>query len=122
MWRKLVDRFGKKVPPAPSSDDPKINEDWGAGDIAECIVSVPWLCAASMLPMPGPKKGERYRVLSVELCGVRVDGSKRWFLHLSGWQNSFEANGFRKVIPKKDVEKATDQTWLKKLLQSKVEA
>lgn len=126
MWDKLKRRLaaGKIKIPSPSeslpkmNDDPKINEDWAVGDIAECISDGVWLCCATMVPMNGPRRGERYRVIEVSLQGVRVDGSKRWFIRLSGWHRPYEAIGFRKVQPKHDAavkaEEVVVRQWFKK--------
>lgn len=122
MWDKIKRAIGKSKAPTPQSNDPKINDDWAVNDIAECICSGPWVCAGTLQPMSGPKKGERYRVTGVGILPVQIDGSRRWFITLSGWHRGFEASGFRKVIPKHDKieesEKAVTEGWFKKRVKA----
>lgn len=112
----FFDFFRRKEP-----QDPKINEDWKTGDIAECVVSE-WICDCHGQPTYGPKFRERYRVTAVSIEIVKVTGQKHWFLNLAGWPTRYDAMGFRKVRPVHDEAKSTDEAFLKTLLGNKAPA
>jgi hypothetical protein len=88
-----------KRKPTPLNPGP-INEDWKAGDLAECIVGGTaghaWLGQDGDV-YDGPERGDVLSVVGVYAgSGLSGDG---WFLDLKGLKNGFAARCFRKVPP-----------------------
>lgn len=107
LWKRLWRR--DTPPPPPETDDPKINEDWKAGDMAECIAPFFW-------PFAVPLEGDVYVVADVALSffealdaeGNRIITNRKGFglqlrgHHLKG--RHWTCDAFRKVHPIKDEE------------------
>lgn len=103
LWKRIFRR--NQTPPSapPTSDEPKLNEDWAPGDQALCLQDFP-------LPYQ-PKKDEVYIVQYIVL-GVDVQGAPCWGLSLRNVPNplfcmGYKAEFFRKIVPRKD-EETTD--------------
>ena len=75
------------------------NEDWKAGDTAECIVDgITWRWAESVKPWERPAFGQRLTVTGF-YEGPGKDGAIYYFLKLEGWPRKLPTQGFRKVRP-----------------------
>jgi hypothetical protein len=83
--------FSRK--PNPLNPGP-INEDWRAGDLAECICEggPQWPCGS------GPSKGDVLKVKYVR-AGRQSDGADGWGLWFDQYQRGYAAVDFRKVPP-----------------------
>lgn len=85
-------------------------ENWKPGDIAECIYSGPWYgVSADQNPdYPGPKLGERFRVLRVHHASAPLFPGCYLFLVFPQFDARFHAGAFRKVVPQSDALKASE--------------
>ena len=85
--------FRRKAPP-PLTIDPRMNEDWRVGDDAVCV------CDGWSDPTPhDPVKGERLRVVAVEMWRVRGTNRVAVGLFFAGKPPKFgwTCSGFRKL-------------------------
>lgn len=94
LWNRIKRVFGRG---AAAETWPPINEDWQAGDLAECIVQGSWARDG-----PGPDLGDVHRVVDVIKGRSVDDDSPGWGLKLSGYSYFYNADCFRKVQPRAD--------------------
>jgi len=73
---------------------PPINEDWRAGDLAECIKGGSWPPGIA-----GPAAGQICRVTDVIAGRLTVSGDPAFGLSLFGFMHFFHAEAFRKLRP-----------------------
>lgn len=95
----IFGRFFRRFRGQPSSTLGPINEDWRAGDLAECVDG----CWVPPMAVDIPVLGSIYRVTAVYIGHDVRDGSPIWSLRLEGMNarpySGYIASAFRKVTP-----------------------
>lgn len=94
-------------------------EDWQAGDQAECINGLGWVCEG-LAASGGPELGE-VRVVSKVLVSKLRDHSSLQFLMFERYgERAFLASCFRKFMPRADVATRADPAFIADLKKQPV--
>jgi hypothetical protein len=88
--------FARK--PKPLNPGP-INEDWRAGDFAQCIDGSCWADGSSGMPTNGPATGDTMVVEEVLIGRAPAMEKAAFWLQFRGDKDHYEADAFKKVPP-----------------------